>query len=173
MMELSPVTQPLHNAGYCCLKPDPELHVNPHTWTRATTLLFVEHPIGTGFSYGHPYPENETEASADLDAFLQNFFQIFTHLQTADFYVMGESYAGKYSSNPTLTIFFARAQILFSSSKLQFLFDETGMFVPAVSRYIHKANKRALADGNSDRFEIPLKGAALGNGWIDVSVNCA
>lgn len=98
MMEHSPVTQPLHAAGYCCLKPDPELHVNPHAWTKGTTVLYVEHPIGTGFSYG-TYPSNETEASADLDAFLQNFFIIFDHMQQYDFYVMGESYAGMFGAS--------------------------------------------------------------------------
>jgi carboxypeptidase D len=98
MMEHSPVTQPLHAAGYCCLQPDPELHVNPHAWTKGTTVLYVEHPIGTGFSRG-TYPSNETEASADLDAFLQNFLAVFDHLQEYDFFVMGESYAGMFGKS--------------------------------------------------------------------------
>ena len=34
----APVTQPLHDAGYCCLKPTPELHFNSHAWTRGTTM---------------------------------------------------------------------------------------------------------------------------------------
>ena len=105
----------------------------------------MEHPIGTGFSFGNSYPENEEQASGDLDAFLQNFFAVFTHLAEADFYVVGESYAG--------------------------------MFVPAVARYIHRANKKANRKGDDDadatttaktRIPIRLKGAALGNGWIDV-----
>lgn len=51
MMEHSPVTQPLHDAGYCCLdSSEPKLGVNNNTWTRATTMLYVEHPIGT-FSF--------------------------------------------------------------------------------------------------------------------------
>ena len=140
MMEHSPVTQPLHDAGYCCLQPTPELHPNPHAWTRATTMLYVEHPIGTGFSYGHPYPQSEKEASGDLDAFLQNFFAIFSDLASYDFYVVGESYAG--------------------------------MFVPAVSRYIHRANQKAVEEERNTRIPIRLKGAALGNGWIDVSIIC-
>jgi carboxypeptidase D len=52
MMENSPVTQPLHAAGYCCLESTPMLSYNQHSWTRATTMLYVEQPIGTGFSYG-------------------------------------------------------------------------------------------------------------------------
>jgi carboxypeptidase C (cathepsin A) len=96
MMENSPVTQPLHDAGYCCLKPTPELKFNEHAWTRATTMLYVEQPIGTGFSSGHPYPEDETEASSDLHAFLLNFFDVFEHFKPYSFYVMGESYAGMF-----------------------------------------------------------------------------
>jgi carboxypeptidase C (cathepsin A) len=96
MMENSPVTQPLHPAGFCCLKPTPELSYNEHAWTRATTMLYVEHPVGTGFSYGHPYPEDEMEASSDLHAFLLNFFDVFDHLKSYNFYVMGESYAGMF-----------------------------------------------------------------------------
>jgi carboxypeptidase C (cathepsin A) len=47
LMEHSPVTQPLHDAGYCCLQASPELFYNNNTWTRATTMLYVEQPIGT------------------------------------------------------------------------------------------------------------------------------
>jgi carboxypeptidase D len=90
MMEHSPVTQPLHNAGFCCLKPTPELSYNEHAWTKATTMLYVEQPIGTGFSYGTPLPETEADASADLDMFLQNFYKVFAHLQPYDFFVFGE-----------------------------------------------------------------------------------
>jgi carboxypeptidase D len=96
MMEHSPVTQPLHDAGYCCLEPTPELYYNKHTWTKATTMLYVEHPIGTGFSDGHPYPETEEEASSDLYTFLQNFYEVFSHLKKSKFYVFGESYAGMF-----------------------------------------------------------------------------
>lgn len=134
-MEHSPVTQPLHNAGYCCLKPDPHFSVNPQTWTRATTVLYIEQPIGTGFSYGYPLPENEHDVSMDIYAFLQNFFKVFHHFKSSNFYIMGESYAG--------------------------------MFVPSIARYIHLQNIEAVENGN---HIIPLKGAAIGNGWLDAKI---
>jgi carboxypeptidase D len=101
-------------------------------------MLYVEHPIGTGFSDGHPYPETEEEASGDLDAFLQNFYKVFTHLQTHKFFVTGESYAG--------------------------------MFIPSISWFIYQANKKAVHDSDSARINVPLSGAALGNGWIEPKV---
>ena len=39
LMEISPVTQPQHAAGYCCLDSQPHFSYNEHTWTRATTVL--------------------------------------------------------------------------------------------------------------------------------------
>ena len=132
-MENSPVTQPLHDAGYCCLESTtPQLSYNVHSWTRATTMLYVEQPIGTGFSYGHPFPDDEHDVAADLYEFMQNFYDVFEDLRSYDFYVMGESYAG--------------------------------MFVPAITRYFHLQNEK------NDRPLIPLKGAAMGNGWIDAFI---
>jgi carboxypeptidase C (cathepsin A) len=97
MMEHSPVTQPLHDAGYCCLKDStPQLDYNEYTWTKATTMLYVEYPIGTGFSYGSPLPETEGEAAGDLVVFLQNFYKVFDHLKPYNFFVFGESYAGMF-----------------------------------------------------------------------------
>lgn len=132
MMENSPVTQPLHAAGYCCLESTPTLSYNQHSWTRATTMLYVEQPIGTGFSYGHPLPNDEHDAASDLYEFMQNFYQVFEDLHSYNFFVMGESYAG--------------------------------MFVPAISHYFHLQNIK------QDRPLVPLKGAAMGNGWIDAFV---
>jgi len=96
MMEHSPVTQPLHRAGYCCVPTFPKLSYNEYTWTKTTTMLYVEQPIGTGFSFGHPYPEDEHEVSADLYAWMQNFYDVFEHLSAYNFYIMGESYAGMF-----------------------------------------------------------------------------
>lgn len=132
------MTQPQHPAGYCCLSAIPKFTYNKDTWARSTTLLFVEQPVGTGFSYGNAFPENEDDVSRDLDAFMQNFYLVFPRLHPYDFYVTGESYAG--------------------------------MFIPSVARHFHLANKKAIAAGDSTRLLIPLKGASLGNGWIDATV---
>jgi carboxypeptidase C (cathepsin A) len=94
-MEHSPVTQPLRPAGYCCLSSAPELGINKYAWTQSTTMLYPEQPIGTGFSYGM-YPEDESDVSADLYQFMQNFFSVFDHLKKYKLFIMGESYAGMY-----------------------------------------------------------------------------
>lgn len=96
IMEHSPVTQPMHPAGYCCVDPYPDLSYNQYTWAKSTTLLYVEQPIGTGFSYGSPLPETERDAAGDIWHFMLNFLDVFPHLKDYEFFVMGESYAGMF-----------------------------------------------------------------------------
>ena len=143
MMEHSPVTQPLHDAGYCCLKNSkPQLDYNEHTWTKLTTMLYIEHPWGTGFSYGLPEPKIESEASSDLYYFLQNFFTIFDHLADHDLYIFGESYAGMFVPSIMKYIHNANTKLLDSGDK-------------------------TFGNGLVPNKHINLHGGAMGNGWID------
>lgn len=96
MMEHSPVTQPLHAAGHCCLSSTPDFGYNEHTWTRATSILYVEHPLGTGFSHANKDPETESDASDDFVIFMLNWYKVFSQFSEYRLYVMGESYAGMF-----------------------------------------------------------------------------
>ncbi|OWF49860.1 probable serine carboxypeptidase CPVL [Mizuhopecten yessoensis] len=69
------------------------------TWNRKYSMLYVDNPVGTGFSFTGAdagYARNEVDVANDLYSFLQQFFQIFYQFQKNDFYATGESYAGKY-----------------------------------------------------------------------------
>ena len=50
------------------------------------------------------------------------------------------------------------------------IYSYAGMFVPSISRHIHLKNVAATEDDDTDRFIVPLKGAAIGNGWMDAKV---
>ena len=89
-----PVTVPKFPSG----KVDPSdkdapLMENPYTWTKATTLLYVEQPATTGFSYG-PLPNDEDDVSRDMYNFLINFFSTFEHLKDRELFLFGGSYSG-------------------------------------------------------------------------------
>jgi carboxypeptidase C (cathepsin A) len=94
LMEHSPVTVPPHRAGYCCSRPFPPLQVNPYSWTKATYMLYVEQPAGTGFSTGIE-PLTETDVARDMVDWLVNFYRVFHDLADYQLFVFGESYAGK------------------------------------------------------------------------------
>ncbi|KAL8558528.1 hypothetical protein ACOMHN_038852 [Nucella lapillus] len=69
------------------------------TWNKNYSMLYVDNPVGTGFSFTKSeagYVTNEVQVGRDLYSFLEQFFQIYTEYQQNEFYVTGESYAGKY-----------------------------------------------------------------------------
>ncbi|CAN1146302.1 Serine carboxypeptidase-like 48 [Linum perenne] len=75
------------------------LQWNDFGWDKASNILFVDQPTGTGFSYTTSQADirrNETGVSNDLYAFLQEFFRGHPQFAGNDFYVTGESYAGHY-----------------------------------------------------------------------------
>lgn len=95
LFETGPVTVELHPAGWCCGKEDEPLIVNEYAWTTRTYMMFVEQPVGVGFSWG-PMPETEDDVADDMVGWFHNFFAIFPELKPYDFYIFGESYAGMY-----------------------------------------------------------------------------
>eukprot|EP01080_Neovahlkampfia_damariscottae_P006360 gene6360-10366_t len=70
---------------------------NPFTWSKNANLLFIDQPIGTGFSWTNGDKVTSSKESAkDLHIALQQFFILFPTQQTNDFYFAGESYAAKW-----------------------------------------------------------------------------
>jgi carboxypeptidase D len=140
LFETGPVTVPLHPAGWCCEDANEPLTPNAYGWTNATVMLYVEQPIGVGFSEatnGTPPPSSEEDVAADFESFLQNFYRVFGDLKTHSLYLVGESYAGHY--------------------------------IPSVAHGIYLRNRdqeKGDPDG-SNRIHIPLEGIAIGNGAYD------
>ncbi|KAF3935065.1 hypothetical protein ABW20_dc0108203 [Dactylellina cionopaga] len=68
---------------------------NEYTWTNLTNIVWVEQPVGTGFSQGEPNIRNEEEMAAQFLGFLKNFVDKFG-LHKKRLWITGESYAGMY-----------------------------------------------------------------------------
>ena len=124
-------------------------------WTSEYAMLFIDNPVGAGFSYttsDDGYCNNSKVCVAsNLYSLLQQFYAAFPDQREVELYITGESYGGHY--------------------------------VPAISAYIHKQNVR-LRDGGEaaarlaaswnkqhawavPAVSIPLAGMAIGDGWID------
>ncbi|KAL2525887.1 Serine carboxypeptidase-like 49 [Abeliophyllum distichum] len=72
---------------------------NEYGWDKVSNILYVDQPIGTGFSYSSDRRDirhDEKGVSDDLYDFLLAFFKEHPDLATNDFYITGESYAGHY-----------------------------------------------------------------------------
>lgn len=65
--------------------------VNEYSWTNLSSVLWVEQPVGTGFSQGVPNAQNEEDVAAQLAGFLQQFLEVFAELKGKQLYLTGES----------------------------------------------------------------------------------
>jgi vitellogenic carboxypeptidase-like protein len=111
------------------------------TWNKLCAQIFIDNPVGAGFSYtgtGKGYRTNQPEVAADLLSGMLQFYTVFTETQDWDFYITGESYAGHY--------------------------------IPGFGFAVHNYNTRQVlhpAVPKSVGFRpIPLVGLAIGDGWV-------
>ena len=125
-----------------------ELVQRPTTWNKEYGMLFIDNPVGAGFSYPDDletgFCNNTKVCVADnLYWLLQSFYAMFPSQSTNPLFITGESYGGHY--------------------------------VPAFAYRVHESNA-ALARGarvrrayhmNPEAVKVPLKGIAVGDGWID------
>ncbi|KAJ7886693.1 Alpha/Beta hydrolase protein [Mycena leptocephala] len=67
-------------------------------WEEYTTMVYVDQPAGTGFSYTSTdrYVHTLEEASSQFIEFMHNFYKVFPEYQYMDTYLGGESYAGQW-----------------------------------------------------------------------------
>ncbi|KAI4374106.1 hypothetical protein MLD38_012141 [Melastoma candidum] len=76
------------------------LKYNPYSWNKVANMLFLESPVGVGFSYSNTTSDydilGDDFAASDAYAFLQGWFSRFPSFRQHPFYIAGESYAGKY-----------------------------------------------------------------------------
>ncbi|KAK9036375.1 hypothetical protein V6N11_078379 [Hibiscus sabdariffa] len=109
-------------------RPNGEVLVrNYYSWNREANMLYLETPIGVGFSYATnsssyvAVDDETTGISLSLDnlVFLQNWFRKFPNYRHRDLYVTGESYAGHYI--PQL------AKLMVEFNKKQNLFNLKGI----------------------------------------------
>ena len=72
---------------------------NPYSWNSFANLLYVDQPVGTGFSYGSkPLSDdtNEKEIAEAMSKFLSGFYAKYPQYSHLDLFIIGESYAGHY-----------------------------------------------------------------------------
>ncbi|KAF0893441.1 hypothetical protein E2562_025238 [Oryza meyeriana var. granulata] len=76
------------------------LTLNDYSWNKAVNLLFLEAPVGVGFSYTNRTSDfrrlGDRVTAQDSYSFLLNWLNKFPEFKNRDFYIAGESYAGHY-----------------------------------------------------------------------------
>ncbi|KAF8392995.1 hypothetical protein HHK36_021236 [Tetracentron sinense] len=83
------------------IKPDGKtLYPNPYSWNKVANILFLDSPVGVGFSYSNTSSDllnnGDKRTTEDSLVFLLKWFERFPQYEGRDFYLIGESYAGHY-----------------------------------------------------------------------------
>ncbi|GMI20995.1 hypothetical protein TrCOL_g13564 [Triparma columacea] len=82
--------------GPYIVEDDLSLTLNPQSWNNNATVIWVDQPVGTGFSYGGVPCHNEDCVGKDMKNFIDGFFAKYSTYKDLDFHIFGESYAGHY-----------------------------------------------------------------------------
>ncbi|XP_050224356.1 serine carboxypeptidase-like 45 [Mercurialis annua] len=98
---------------------------NQYSWNREANIMYLETPIGVGFSYSTDTSSygtvNDKITARDNLVFLQRWFVKFPQYRNRSLYITGESYAGHYV--PQL------AELMLEFNKKQKLFNLKGVAV--------------------------------------------
>ncbi len=87
-------------------------HLQPREvpWTNTANLLFIDSPVGTGYSYVQDesfIPDNMQQICADIINMLRVFMHEHPYYQELPFYIFGQSYGGK--TTAALTYYLMKA----------------------------------------------------------------
>ncbi|UZJ52960.1 hypothetical protein CBS101457_002280 [Exobasidium rhododendri] len=141
LMELGPCNARNYNSSK-----GPHTVWNPHSWSNNASLLFLDQPVGTGFSYASwadsekkgeaPYRiYGGVEAGRDASAFLQLWGLHAERLfgqSVSSFHIAGESYSGRW--------------------------------IPLIADQLVKDNKLAVSHPERGLKPLPLDSVMIGNG---------
>lgn len=86
-----------------------DMTLSPHAagWNKISNLIYVDQPVGTGFSKASSithFDTNEDQIAANMKIFIDGFVEANPEFKGRDFYITGESYAGHYI--PAIAYFF-------------------------------------------------------------------
>ena len=129
------------------------LHPNPYPWNHHFGLLFLDNPVGVGFSIApslEDIPSDQDHVARDVYVALEGFYERFPEFQSRPFYVTGESYAGKYV--PSIATHILRKQ------------EEKKKMVHLHTYGGHISHHKHIGSSSNPSLPLRLDGIAIGNG---------
>ncbi|CAL1694743.1 unnamed protein product [Somion occarium] len=111
--------------------------VNPHSWNEVANVIYLDEPIGTGFSYADDDSKVDTLAdlAVDVYVFTQVFLKRFPQYSNLPFHLAAESWGGHYG--------------------------------PTISNFIHQENKKLVYAPRKGVVKINLASLILANGLTE------
>ncbi|KAJ6586387.1 serine carboxypeptidase [Mycena vulgaris] len=109
----------LQELGPCRITNDSApVTLNPFSWNNNSNILFIDQPVGVGFSHGTESVGTSQDAAADMWSFLQIFLKDsrFSNLAVNDLAIWTESYGGHYG--PTFAAYFLSQNTAIAAGKV-------------------------------------------------------
>lgn len=150
---------------------------NPYSWNRKLNVLYLDNPVGTGFSFTNStdgYAKSQEEIGTALLNFLKQFFQLFPELVRNNFFLTGESYAGKYIPSVALAIHKFNENSSKAMINLKGLFIGNGMVDPEnMLHYGEYLYQLGLLDSNGkaqfQNLENEIKNSIKTKNWNEAT----
>ncbi|CAE6491475.1 unnamed protein product [Rhizoctonia solani] len=126
---------------------------NAYAWNEYSNMLFIDQPVGVGYSYGDTVVGTSKDAAIALWKMLQIWFADakFSKYATRDFAIWTESYGGHYG--PTIASYFLDQNAAIDAGKI------TGTKI--------NLKNAAIDAGKITGTKINLKVLSIGNGLTD------
>lgn len=94
---------------------DIDLNPRNHTWVKNVNVLFIDNPVGTGYSYidnDDALTKTNKQIAEDLVECLKGFYKKRAEFRNVPLYITSESYGGKMASEFALELDNVRKSII-------------------------------------------------------------
>jgi serine carboxypeptidase-like clade 1 len=99
-----------------------KLYQFDYTWAKLANMLYIEAPVGVGFSYSDDTSDygkcNDDNTALDNLAGVETFYKLFPEHKSNDLWITGESYAGVYVPTLAEAILHAMQKGTYTGAKL-------------------------------------------------------
>jgi carboxypeptidase D len=140
---------------------------NPWSWNRLTNVVWVEQPVGTGFSVGNATARNEEDVARQFLGFWKNFVDLYG-LQGYKVYITGSSYSGMYCPYIASAMLDANDKTYYNMSGMM-VFDGVYSLPPLLEDMVvapfHDSWERVF--NFNDTFKASIRSAAQQCGYTD------